>query len=126
MKSFLLAALLVSVASPTAAMGQSLAGEWDATMETPGGARTLKVLLQVEGERVTGTVKRPAGDAPLVGTIKGDTLTFRYSITYEGNSLELTVSALVKKDSFQGTVDFGGGGQAAFSATRAPGAAKQP
>ncbi len=124
MKSLRLALLLAATLVPAALSAQSpLSGEWDATMETPGGPRSFKVLLQVDGEKVTGTVKRPTGDVPLAGTLKGDTLTFSYSISYNENTLVLTVVALVKGNSFTGSVDFGGNGEAAFSATKvaAPG-----
>ncbi len=126
MKSIHLALTLALIGFPSATAAQSLAGEWDASMETPGGTRTFKIVFQVDGEKVTGTVKRAAGEVPLAGTLKGDTLTFSYTIAYEGNALTLTVSGLAKNDTIQGTVDFGGAGQAAFSATRTPGAARRP
>lgn len=126
MKSILLASAIACAMVPAPVAAQSLTGEWDATMETPGGARTFKIVLKVEGEKVTGTVKRPAGEVPLAGSLKGDTLTFSYTIAYDGNPLVLTVTALASRDSMQGTVDFGGAGQAEFSATRSPGAARSP
>lgn len=119
MKSLRLALLLAATLVPAALSAQSpLSGEWDATMETPGGPRSFKVLLQVDGEKVTGTVKRPTGDVPLSGTLKGDTLTFSYSISYNENALLLTVVARVKGNAFAGTVDFGGNGEAEFSAAK--------
>lgn len=125
MTSIRLVLALAGAMVPSVLAAQSpLNGEWDATMDTPGGARSFKVVLQVDGEKVTGTVKRPAGDAPLTGTLKGDTLTFSYSITYNENTLLLTVVALVKGNSFAGTVDFNGNGEAAFSATKVPAAVK--
>jgi hypothetical protein len=126
MKSILLGLAAASVVLTCPAAAQSLTGEWDAAMETPGGVRTFKLLFQVDGEKVTGTVKRQAGDVPLVGTIKGDTLTFSYTIVYEGNALMLTVTALVAGNSLAGVVDFGGAAEAEFTATRAPGASGRP
>lgn len=126
MKSILLV-LAVAGTMPTApAAAQALTGEWDATMETPGGARTFKLVLKVDGEKVSGTVKRAAGEVPLAGTLKGDTLTFSYTIAYDGNPLVLTVTALANGDTIQGMVDFGGAGQAEFSATRSPGTVRTP
>ena len=106
------------VVTPVAA--QSVAGEWNAQMNTPGGTREFKVLIQVKGDSLSGTVKRPAGDVPLSGSIKGDAVTFAYTIDYGGNALVLTVTATLKGDDMKGTIDFGGNASEAFSATRAP------
>jgi hypothetical protein len=124
--SIRLALMMACVMLPATVAAQSLTGEWDATMETPGGARSFKIVFQVDGEKVTGTVKRPAGEVALIGTIKGDTLTFSYTIDYDGNALVLTVTALAARDSMQGVVDFGGAAQADFSATRTPPAVRRP
>ena len=120
MKTLLLAALLIG-SSATISFPQtgSIAGEWDAEMTTPGGVRSFKIVFQVEGEKLTGTVKRAAGDVPLTGTIKGDTVRFSYSVLYNDNPLELTMVAVVSGDTMKGTVDFAGAAQDAFSARRA-------
>ena len=73
---------------------------------------------------MTGTVKRPAGEVPLTGTVKGDTVSFSYTILYNDNPLVLTVTAKLSGDSLTGVVDFGGAAQEEFSAKRAPRAAR--
>jgi len=117
------ASLLASAAPATA---QSIAGEWDASLETPGGVRTSKLILTVEGQKVTGTVKREMGDAALTGTMVGDTLRFSYTIEYNNNALVMSVVALVSGDSMKGTVSFGGQAEAEWSAVRTPAAARRP
>ena len=129
MKTLLLAALLMGPSAPSPLPPQtgSIAGEWDAEMTTPGGVRSFKIVFQVEGEKLTGTVKRAAGDVPLVGTIKGDTVRFSYSVLYNDNALELSMVAIVAGDTMKGTVDFAGTAQDAFSARRAkPAGAPRP
>jgi len=118
-------ALTCSAMTSTAA-AQSIAGEWDATMSTPGGVRNFKILFQDDGGQLTGTVKRTTGDVPLTGTRKGDTVTFSYSITYNDHPLELTVATIVTGDTMRGTVDFGGVAQDEFSAKRAPAPPRSP
>ena len=76
-------------------------------------------MVQVSGDTLTGTVKRPAGDVPLLGTIKGAAVRFSYTVEYNGNPLELTITATVTGDSMKGTVDFAGAGEDEFWATRA-------
>jgi len=126
MRSFVLALLVTGAALPAEAAAQSIAGEWDASMNTPGGVRTFRIVFAVKGDKVTGTVKRQAGDVPLTGTIKGDTLRFSYTIAYNDNALVLTVIAAVRGDSLQGIVDFGGAAQDDFSAKRVSGSGRPP
>ncbi|MBC8087554.1 MAG: hypothetical protein H7Z40_09820 [Phycisphaerae bacterium] len=103
---------------------QSVAGEWNASYNTPGGARAFRVLLLVDGEKLTGTVKREAGDSPLVGMVKGDSVTFTYAIKYGENTLAMTVAAKVTGDTMNGSVDFAGQAQEAFEAKKIAGPAK--
>ncbi len=98
----------------------SVAGDWNASMNTPGGVRPMKLVLMVDGETLTGVVKREAGDVPLKGTVKGNVVTFTYSVDYNGNALALTVTMTVAGDAMKGTVSFGGQAEDAFTATRAP------
>jgi hypothetical protein len=119
MRTVLLSVILTAFAWTAPAAAQSIAGTWDAEMSTPGGVRTFQIVLQVDGNKLSGTVKRSAGDVPLAGTIKGDTVTFTYSINYNDHPLDLTVTAIVAGDLMKGTVDMGGVAQDAFSAKRA-------
>lgn len=120
MKRFLLSLVVASATLGTAAAAQSIAGEWDAAMNTPGGVREFKIVFQVRGDTLSGTVKRATGDVPLTGTIKGNAVKFSYTVSYGGNDLVLTMTATVDGDTMKGTVDFAGAGQDEFSAKRAP------
>lgn len=126
MNLLLIAGALAAFAPAAPAAAQSpVAGEWNAEMNTPGGVRTFKLLLKVDGEKVTGTVKREAGEVPLQGTLKGNDLTFSYTVTYNDNPLAITISVKVAGDTMKGTVDFAGAAQDEFAAkkvTAPPGA----
>ena len=126
MKALLLLLTATTVLTAAPAAAQSIAGDWDASFETPGGARTSRLILQVEGQKVTGTVKRETGDAALTGTIVGDTLRFSYTIAYNENLLVMSVMALATPDGLRGTVSFGGQAETAWWATRPPAAARRP
>lgn len=102
----------------------SVAGNWDGEFNTPGGARPFKMTLVVDGEKLTGTVKRPTGDAPLSGTVKGDDINFSYTINYGGRDLTLMFIGKVSGDSMSGTISFGGQAEESWSAKR--GAASNP
>jgi len=99
---------------------KSVAGEWDATFNTPGGPQPLKLIFKVEGEKLTGTAKRSRGDVSLSGTVKGDEITFAYSVDYNGNSVTLTFTGKVKGDVINGTVSFNESASDEWSAKRAP------
>ncbi len=115
---FAAAVFAAPVTGHAQASAASVAGDWNATMNTPGGARQMKLVLRVDGDKVTGTVKREAGDVPLAGTVKGDVVTFTYNVTYNDNQLALTVSMKVMGDTMKGTVSFAGQAEDEFSATR--------
>ena len=126
MKSLLLLGMLCAAGAVSAAPAQSIAGEWDASINTPGGPRPLKITFQLKGDSLTGTVKRPAGEVPLVGTVSGDVVRFSYSVDYNGNVLVLTITAKVTGDSMAGTVDFAGAGEDEFWAKRVPSPPRNP
>jgi len=119
MKRLLLSAVMCCAALTTGVSAQSIAGEWDASINTPGGARSFKIVFQVNGDTLTGTVKREAGDVPLFGTVKGSAVRFSYTVNYNGNPLELTITATVAGDSMKGAVDFAGAAEDEFWAKRA-------
>ena len=75
MKKFF-CALAFSLLAVATASAQSITGEWDASMNTPGGVRSFRILFKQDGEKLTGTVKREAGDAPLEGTVTGNNVKF--------------------------------------------------
>lgn len=118
MKKLLLTAVM-SLTALSAAAAQSVAGEWDASMNTPGGARPFKVIFVQNGEQLTGTVKRATGDVPLEGTIKGTAVKFRYMINYNGSPLAMEVSSTLAGDEMKGSIDIASQMQEAFVATRA-------
>jgi hypothetical protein len=97
---------------------KTVAGEWDAEFSTPGGAQPLKLILKVDGEKITGTAKRSRGDVAIAGTIKGDDITFGYTIDYNGNPVTLTFSGKVKGDTMSGTVYFNESASDSWSARR--------
>jgi hypothetical protein len=123
MKKLLLSTLsflgLALVFAGGASAQKSVAGEWDAVFNTPGGPQSLKLILKVDGEKLTGTAKRSRGDVALTGTVKGDDITFSYTIDYNGNAVTLTFTGKVKGDTMGGTVSFNESASDEWSAKRA-------
>jgi hypothetical protein len=127
-----LSALVVSSLLAVAGAGaqspakQSVAGEWDASYNTPGGQTSFTITFIVNGEKLSGTVHRSTGDVPLVGAAKGDSVSFVYTIQYNEHPLAMTINARVAGDAMKGSVDFGGQGQDVFEAKRASAPGKPP
>ena len=111
--------VLASAISATSLAAQNVAGTWDASYNTPGGARAFKVVLIQDGEKLTGSVKREQGESPLVGTAKNDSVKFIYQIEYNGSKLDMTVAAKVTGGAMTGIVDFAGQAQEPFEAKKA-------
>ncbi|CAN5331286.1 hypothetical protein BH10ACI3_BH10ACI3_16050 [soil metagenome] len=110
--------LMVIGAGSMAAQTAKVAGDWDATMNTPGGPVPVGLVIKVDGEKLTGTAKRSKGDVAIVGTIKGDDISFSYTIDYNGNPVTITFSGKVKGDTMGGSVYFNDNEGDAWSATR--------
>lgn len=119
------AAFVILTAAGLNAQAKSVDGEWDASMNTPGGEVPMKLVLKADGEKLTGTVKRSRGDAAISGTIKGNDISFYYTVDYNGNSLTISFTGKVTGDTMSGTVSFGGNAEDQWSAKRSP-APKKP
>lgn len=104
--SVLVFCCLALVFAANASAQKSVEGEWDAVFNTPGGPRPFKLILKVDGEKLTGTAKRSNGDVPVAGTIKGNDISFSYTITYNDNAVTLTYTGKVSGDTMSGTVMF--------------------
>jgi len=111
----------VAAQSKSATTAKSIAGTWNATVTLPnGGGGAPTITFAVKGDSVTGTVKRPSGEAFLLkGTIKGRDLTYSYSIPGDAQQILVTVTAKVVGDSLGGTMDFGGQATGQLTAKRA-------
>lgn len=110
-KTFLLVGLItfyLFCIGTAAAQTTSVAGEWDASMNSPAGSVAIKLTFTVDGESLIGTVKRNGGERPLKGTIRGNDIRFSYTVNYNGDDLTLTFTGKVVGDAMSGSVSFGG------------------
>jgi len=124
--SVILFALILAV--PAAAQGSPAAGEWDVTLNTPGGPRNFRAVFKVDGEKLTGELRREntPGGMPIQGTVKGKEVKFSYTVKYNDNDLTITMTGNVEGDAIKGSADFGGFAQDEWSAKRASASASAP
>jgi len=76
-------------------------------------------MLKQDGEKVTGSLNSPQGEAPLEGTFTGGKLVLSMSVDAGGQALTITFDGALENDTLKGNVDFGGFGSATWTATRA-------
>jgi len=112
--------LVANTAAAQSKQTKSIAGTWNATVTTPNGGGNPTLTFAVKGDSVTGTVKRPTGEVvPLKGMIKGNDLTYSYTIAPNAQEILVTVTAKVVGDSLGGTMSFGGAMTGQITAKRA-------
>ncbi len=99
-----------AAAAPAAtATASDISGAWAFTVESPQGARTSAVAIKQEGEKLTGTYKGGLGEAPLMGTIKGNDVSFTIKVNFQGQEMEMAFTGKLEgKDGMKGAVNFGG------------------
>jgi len=131
--SIMVVLCLASLATGARAQNGSAAGAWDVILNTPGGARNFRAVFKVDGDKLTGELKRegaaaadPAG-LPVEGKINGNDIEFSYTVKYQDNDLTITMSGKIDGDSMSGTASFGGFAEDEWKAKRASaaGAASQ-
>ena len=90
-------------------LAESVAGDWDLTINGPQGAVTAVATLKQDGEKVTGSIVSEQGTVPLAGTLKGKVLTMSFTIQGPQGPLEIKVNGEVDGDNMKGIIDFGMG-----------------
>jgi hypothetical protein len=106
-------------APPPASGGAvSVAGTWELTVESPMGSRTSDAVFTQTGETLGGKMVSQRGEAPLQGTVKGDTVAFNLTINAQGQDLTIDYAGKVTGDTMSGTVQFGSFGDGKWTGKR--------
>jgi hypothetical protein len=109
---------LLLVAAPFTLAQAGVAGAWTLTFQTDQGAIDADMTLKQDGQKVTGSLVSPQGEAPIEGTFTDGKLLLSMSVDAQGQALVITFNGALEKDTLKGDVDFGGFGSAQWSATR--------
>jgi hypothetical protein len=105
--------------SDSNAVPVNVAGIWSLKLETETGTLSPVLLLQQDGETVTGTMAvSPTATTPITGSVSGRTLKFSLSSPFQGQQVRSDYSATVKSDSMRGRVKFGQMSKFKFSGTK--------
>jgi hypothetical protein len=94
-------------------------GKWAFTVETGVGSGSPVMTFKQDGENLTGHYSGQLGEADLTGTVKGQDITFKFTVDVQGQTLNAVYTGTVdSKDSMKGKVDLVGLGEGTFTAKR--------
>lgn len=106
-----LQATVAAAAAQSANASDSLAGSWKMSFtDAHGNARQATLVLQQDGEKLTGNFEGARGTFPLSGTVRGSEV----SITVKAMGRQVTFSGTADGTQMKGTTDNG----KAWSASR--------
>ena len=120
------AVLALCLTAVPAAAQDTVAGDWELSLETPQGAQTISLSLKLDADRLTGQLSSPVGTVPLTGTVKGAESDFTANIDAQGTQLPLNFHGTLAGATFNGTVKVGDFGEFPFTGKRATAAAAAP
>ena len=123
----LLTATSIAAAAQTPAPPQAAApaadttkvdGAWAMNVDTPQGAMAVSLILKSEGKKITGTITRPQGDAPLEGEFADGKIAFAISIESPEGAMSIGFAGAMKEDGTMAGTLTGPFGEAPWTASR--------
>lgn len=111
-------ALCFGIALSAAASAADLTGTWVLTVDSPQGTSNPTMVLEQNGDKVSGTYQGSMGSADLSGTVNGDSFTLSAEMSMQGMDFTLTYSGTQSGDNMTGEVDLAGMGGAGFTGKR--------
>ncbi len=112
-----LAALLFAAASFAAQAGD-LSGTWSLTVQTGMGSGNPTIVLEQDGEALSGTYRGQLGESDLTGAVDGNSFEFSFTVEGMGQAMTTTYEGEIDGDEISGAVDMGGLGEGSFTGTR--------
>ncbi len=118
---FAAAALFLSLSAFTSAARvlADLTGTWNVSVQTPDQTMSSTLIVKQMGDSLSGSLESELGSAPMVGSVKGDTVAFNFSLDMGGQALVIQAQGLLSdKNSMSGQLDVSGMGVMPFTAKR--------
>jgi hypothetical protein len=109
---------LLAVGYATAAE-VDLTGTWDLTVQTAAGPGNPTLVLEQDGDDITGTYQGQLGESSVAGTVNGRNFALAFEVSSPLGSLDVRYEGEVADDhTISGTVNMGQLGQGTFSGRR--------
>ena len=122
MKTVIRTAVILTVALLTSAQigaqATNVTGVWAFTVTTDQGGGTPTITFKQDGEKLTGKYEGQLGNADLTGTVKGNAITFTFTVDVQGQQAPVTYKGTVEKNTMKGSLDIAGMVNGTFTATK--------
>ena len=94
----------------TLAFAADVSGTWQLTVETSQGSGTPTVVLQQQGEKLTGTFNSQIfGEAKLTGSVKGNAIEFGFEGEAGGQTIKVSYKGTIESPTaMKGTAVYAG------------------
>lgn len=96
----------------------NVTGEWAFNVTTDQGSGTPTITFKQDGEKLTGKYVGTLGAADLTGSIKGNAITFTFTVDVQGQQAPVTYKGTVEKNTMKGSLDIAGMVNGTFTATK--------
>jgi len=119
-----MAALLGACASTKAPapapapVAANVSGSWTLSVDTPMGAREMKLVATQTGGTLAGTMQTEMGELPITGTVTGSNVAFVMNVNAQGMDLKIDYAGTVEGDAMKGTVKLGDFGDGTWTGKR--------
>ncbi len=110
--------LLFFLALSLNALDVDVSGEWELTMQTRRGERTMDFRFEQEGEKITLTWTGRRGEMKAEGTIKGNEIEWSFTRETPRGDFTMTYKGKVEGDTMTGTMQMGERGSAEWTAKK--------
>ena len=101
-----------------AAQATNVTGEWAFNVTTDQGGGTPTITFKQDGEKLTGKYVGQLGSSDLTGSVKGNDITFNFTVDVQGQQAPVTYKGTVEKNTMKGTLDIAGMVNGTFTATK--------
>jgi len=116
--TFVMFGVLALVAAPVVARAVDVSGDWAITANTEQGPISGTLTLEVDGEKLTGTLVVDMGALPIEGTVKDGEVSFSLSYPTDSGDIPVTMTGKVDGDTIKGNYDAGPQGGGDWSGSR--------
>lgn len=117
----LLIPCIVTFMFAVSAEAQTMAGSWNASIETQIGVQTYTFDFAIDGTTVTGTASSANGEYEIEeGTIEGSMISFVENMDYQGMPLRIVYTGTLEDGEIRFTRDVAGLAMEEFVAKRPP------
>lgn len=96
----------------------NVAGTWIMEVETSAGSGTPTFTFKQDGEKLEGDYKGALGEAKVTGTVKGNAISFWFTVEAQGASGKVIYEGTVEGDTMKGKVDMASMADGTFTGKR--------